>query len=52
VYYNKPQRDSTKIEQDKAFFNQTATDVTALVPGLTIEARESGMPTASSMPPR
>jgi len=34
--------DSTKIEHDKAFFNETATDVTALVPGLTIEAKGIG----------
>jgi outer membrane protein OmpA-like peptidoglycan-associated protein len=34
--------DSTKIEHDKAFFSQTATDVRALVPGLTIEAKGVG----------
>ena len=34
--------DSTKIEHDKAFFNQTTTDVTALVPGLTIEVKGVG----------
>jgi outer membrane protein OmpA-like peptidoglycan-associated protein len=34
--------DSTKIEHDKAFFRHTATDVTALVPGLTIEAKGVG----------
>ncbi len=34
--------DSTKIEHDKAFFRHTATDVTALVPGLTIEVNGVG----------
>jgi outer membrane protein OmpA-like peptidoglycan-associated protein len=34
--------DSTRIEHDKAFFRHTATDVMALVPGLTIEVKGVG----------
>ena len=34
--------DGTKIERDKAFFRHAALDVTALVPGLTIEAHGVG----------
>src|SRR5271155_4019308 len=34
--------DSTRIERDKAFFRHTAMDVTALVPGMTIEAEGVG----------
>ncbi len=34
--------DGTKIERDKAFFRKTPVDVTALVPGLTIEAKGTG----------
>jgi outer membrane protein OmpA-like peptidoglycan-associated protein len=34
--------DSTKIERDKSFFRHTGTGVTALVPGMTIEAEGVG----------
>ena len=34
--------DSTRIERDKSFFRRTAMDVTALAPGITIEAEGVG----------
>ena len=34
--------DSTRIERDKSFFRHTSMDVTALVPGMTIEAEGIG----------